>query len=155
MKGIHQLTASTGKTGKNGHVVIQTGRINLVEKFIAVGLNRHRSNQNQMDVTMLAKQFRHGCQQGKLVFLRVDSPHVQDQLAMVRDTMFFTKDGKALYGTPWATLRSYVHAYITESVGSHFCVGLTSEDSKTLFNWTPVQTRVVILEEEPEEGLDE
>ena len=66
-------------------------------------------------------------------------------------TMFFTKDGKALHGTQWATLRSYVHAYITESVGSHGCVGLTSENAKTLFDWAPVQTRVVILEEEPDE----
>jgi len=66
-------------------------------------------------------------------------------------TMFFTKDGKALHATQWATLRSYVHAYITESVGSHGCVGLTREDAKTLFDWAPVQTRVVILEEEPDE----
>ena len=66
-------------------------------------------------------------------------------------TMFFTKDGKALHGTQWATLRSYVHAYITESVGSHGCVGLTSENAKILFNWAPEQTRVVILEEEPDE----
>ena len=60
-------------------------------------------------------------------------------------TMFFTKDGKALHGTQWAILRSYVHAYITESVGSHGCVGLTSEDAKTLFDWAPVKTRVVLL----------
>ena len=66
-------------------------------------------------------------------------------------TMFFTKDGKALHATQWATLRSYVHAYITESVGSHGCVGLTKEDAKTLFDWAPVHTRVVILEEEPDE----
>ena len=66
-------------------------------------------------------------------------------------TMFFTKDGKALHGTQWAILRSYIHAYITESVGSHGCVGLTREDAKNLFYWAPLQTRVVILEEEPEE----
>jgi lipoprotein-anchoring transpeptidase ErfK/SrfK len=66
-------------------------------------------------------------------------------------TMFFSKDGKALHGTQWATLRSYVHAYITESVGSHGCVGLTSENAKILFNWAPEKTRVVILEEEPDE----
>ena len=70
-------------------------------------------------------------------------------------TMFFTKDGKALHGTTWATLRSFTHAYITESVGSHGCVGLTKDDAKTLFDWAPAETRVVILEEEPEEGLEE
>lgn len=66
-------------------------------------------------------------------------------------TMFFTEDGKAVHGTEWATLRSYVHAYITESVGSHGCVGLTREDAKAMFEWAPVNTRVVILEEEPDE----
>jgi hypothetical protein len=33
-------------------------------------------------------------------------------------SMFFSKDGKAIHGTQWATIRSYLHAYITESVGS-------------------------------------
>ena len=31
-------------------------------------------------------------------------------------TMFFTKDGKAIHGTQMATLRSYLHTYLTESV---------------------------------------
>jgi lipoprotein-anchoring transpeptidase ErfK/SrfK len=66
-------------------------------------------------------------------------------------TMFFTKDGKALHGTEWATLRSYMHAYITESVGSHGCVGMTREDAQTMFEWAPMKTRIVVLEEEPDE----
>ena len=66
-------------------------------------------------------------------------------------TMFFSQDGKAIHGTQWATLRSYLHAYITESVGTHGCVGLTSEDAKTMFEWAPVKTRIVVLEEEPDE----
>ena len=66
-------------------------------------------------------------------------------------TMFFTQDGKAIHGTEWATLRSYVHAYITESVGSHGCVGLTREDAKSMFEWAPMKTRIVVLEEEPDE----
>ena len=66
-------------------------------------------------------------------------------------TMFFTQDGKAIHGTEWATLRSYVHTYITESVGSHGCVGLTREDAESMFEWAPTKTRIVILEEEPDE----
>ena len=66
-------------------------------------------------------------------------------------TMFFTQDGKAIHGTEWATLRSYLHAYITESVGSHGCVGLTREDAETMFEWAPMKTRIVVLEEEPDE----
>ena len=61
-------------------------------------------------------------------------------------TMFFTKDGKAIHGTQWATVRSYLHAYITESVGSQGCVGLSEEDAKKLFNWAPIGTPILILE---------
>ena len=43
-------------------------------------------------------------------------------------TMFFTKDGKAIHGTTMATLRSYLHSYLTESVGSQGCVGLTDSE---------------------------
>jgi lipoprotein-anchoring transpeptidase ErfK/SrfK len=66
-------------------------------------------------------------------------------------TMFFSKDGKAVHGTKWATLRSYLHVYITESVGSMGCVGLTEDDARTLFEWAPVGTSVVIIEEATEE----
>jgi lipoprotein-anchoring transpeptidase ErfK/SrfK len=66
-------------------------------------------------------------------------------------TMFFTEDGKAIHGTGWATLRSYVHAYLTEHVGSMGCVGLTEENAERMFAWAPVGTRVVVVEEETEE----
>ena len=61
--------------------------------------------------------------------------------------MFFSKDGKAIHATQWATIRSYLHAYITESVGSHGCVGLTKEDAEELFKWAPMGTTVYIMEE--------
>lgn len=66
-------------------------------------------------------------------------------------TMFFTVDGKAIHATKWATLRSYLHAYIYEGVGSHGCVGLTLDHAEAMFAWAPMGTRVVVLEEEPEE----
>ena len=66
-------------------------------------------------------------------------------------TMFFSKDGKAVHGTKWATLRSYLHVYITESVGSMGCVGLTEDNAGTLFGWAPVGTPVVILDEATED----
>jgi len=62
-------------------------------------------------------------------------------------TMFFTDDGKAIHGTSIATLRSYLHAYLTESVGSQGCVGLTDDNAKALFEWTPVGTPVVVFTE--------
>jgi lipoprotein-anchoring transpeptidase ErfK/SrfK len=60
-------------------------------------------------------------------------------------SMFFSKDGKAIHGTEWATVRSYLHAYVTESVGSHGCVGLSEEDAKILFDWTPVGTPIEVV----------
>jgi lipoprotein-anchoring transpeptidase ErfK/SrfK len=70
-------------------------------------------------------------------------------------TMFFTDDGKAIHGTNWATLRSYVHAYVHESVGSMGCVGLTTDDARTMFEWAPMGTRIVVLQEETEEVIEE
>jgi lipoprotein-anchoring transpeptidase ErfK/SrfK len=66
-------------------------------------------------------------------------------------SMFFTQDGKAIHATKWATLRSYLHAYIYEGVGSHGCVGLTLEDAEAIFAWAPMGTRVVVLQEETDE----
>jgi lipoprotein-anchoring transpeptidase ErfK/SrfK len=65
-------------------------------------------------------------------------------------TMFFTKDGKAIHGTNMATLRSYLHKYLTESVGSQGCVGLTDDNAKALFEWAPMSTPVVVINEEKE-----
>lgn len=63
-------------------------------------------------------------------------------------TMFFTEDGKAIHGTQMATLRSYLHSYLSESVGSQGCVGLTDDNAKALFDWAPVGTPVVVMPEE-------
>jgi lipoprotein-anchoring transpeptidase ErfK/SrfK len=63
-------------------------------------------------------------------------------------TMFFTEDGKAIHGTQMGTLRSYLHAYLTESVGSQGCVGLTDDNAKALFEWAPVGTEIVVIAED-------
>jgi len=63
-------------------------------------------------------------------------------------TMFFTEDGKAIHGTQMATLRSYLHSYLTDSVGSQGCVGLTDDNAKALFDWAPIGTTVVVISEE-------
>lgn len=65
-------------------------------------------------------------------------------------TMFFTEDGKAIHGTQMATLRSYLHAYLTESVGSQGCVGLTDDNAKALFEWAPIGTHVIVMTEKYE-----
>jgi lipoprotein-anchoring transpeptidase ErfK/SrfK len=70
--------------------------------------------------------------------------------------MFFTEDGKAIHGTQMATLRSYLHTYLTESVGSHGCVGLTDDNALALFEWAPMGTPVIVITEtEPEETTSE
>jgi len=63
-------------------------------------------------------------------------------------TMFFTVDGKAIHGTHMSVLRSYLQAYLTESVGSQGCVGLTDDNAKALFEWAPVGTPVIILSDQ-------
>ena len=63
-------------------------------------------------------------------------------------TMFFSKDGKAIHGTRLATLRSYLHEYLNEAVGSKGCVGLTDKHAKILFDWAPVGTPVLIMHQE-------
>lgn len=63
-------------------------------------------------------------------------------------TMFFTEDGKAIHGTQMATLRSYLHSYLSESVGSQGCVGLTDDNAMALFEWAPVGTPVIVMSEE-------
>ena len=66
-------------------------------------------------------------------------------------TMFFTQDGKAIHGTQMATLRSYLHAYLNESVGSQGCVGLTDDNAQALFEWAPVGTKVVVVTDDQAE----
>jgi lipoprotein-anchoring transpeptidase ErfK/SrfK len=85
------------------------------------------------------------------VFKKIEDYTSKKYKAPMPYTMFFSKDGKAVHGTKWATLRSYLHAYLTESVGSMGCVGLTEDDARTLFGWTPVGTPVVILDEATED----
>lgn len=67
-------------------------------------------------------------------------------------TMFFTADGKAIHGTQMATLRSYLHTYLTDSVGSHGCIGLTDDNAMALFEWAPKGTSVIVISEE---GIEE
>jgi lipoprotein-anchoring transpeptidase ErfK/SrfK len=66
-------------------------------------------------------------------------------------TMFFTADGKAIHGTQTPNLRSYLHSSVTESVGSHGCVGLSDDAAKLLFNWAPVGTPIVVVRGKGEE----
>lgn len=85
------------------------------------------------------------------IFKKIEDYTSKKYKAPMPYTMFFSKDGKAVHGTTWATLRSYLHVYITESVGSMGCVGLTEDDARTLFGWAPVGTPVVILDEATED----
>lgn len=62
-------------------------------------------------------------------------------------TMFFTVDGKAIHGTQMALVRSFMHAYLTESVGSQGCVGLANDEAAVLFDWAPSGTRIDVVDE--------
>jgi lipoprotein-anchoring transpeptidase ErfK/SrfK len=64
-------------------------------------------------------------------------------------SMFFSEDGKAIHGTPLATLRSYAGVLgfgsLIPAVGSHGCVGLSNDDAKALYDLTPRGTSVQIM----------
>ncbi len=66
-------------------------------------------------------------------------------------TMFFTPDGKAIHGTLMPNVRSYLHSYVTQSVGSRGCVGLSDDAAKILFDWAPVGTPIVVIRGTEEE----
>ena len=85
------------------------------------------------------------------VFKKIEDYTSKKYKAPMPYTMFFSKDGKAIHGTKWATIRSYLHVYVTESVGSMGCVGLTEDDARTLFEWAPMGTTIVIIDEAIEE----
>ena len=85
------------------------------------------------------------------IFKKIEDYTSKKYKAPMPYSMFFSKDGKAIHGTKWATLRSYLHAYVTESVGSMGCVGLTEDDARTLFEWASVGTAIVILDEATED----
>ena len=59
-------------------------------------------------------------------------------------SMFFSQDGKAIHGTNVATLRSYLQTFLTSSLGSKGCVGLTDNNAKALFEWAPVGTVIIV-----------
>jgi len=61
-------------------------------------------------------------------------------------SMFFTGDGKAIHATPLAKIRSYVKYLGLGEPGSHGCVGLSEDDAKLMYEWTPVGTVVEVLE---------
>jgi lipoprotein-anchoring transpeptidase ErfK/SrfK len=65
-------------------------------------------------------------------------------------TMFFSEDGKAIHGTVFATLRSFVFVYITENVGSQGCVGLRRGNARRMFEWAPTGTPIIIIDIDPD-----
>jgi hypothetical protein len=62
--------------------------------------------------------------------------------------MFFTQDGKALHQyhglLPLTFVRS-ARQGVTDWFGSHGCVRLEEAAARTLYNWTPIRTRVTIF----------
>ncbi len=75
---------------------------------------------------------------------------VEDYVSQTYDvpmpyTMFFTDDGKAIHGTSFATIRSFLHVYISDKVGSKGCVGISNSNARELYEWAPVGTPVIVL----------
>jgi len=62
--------------------------------------------------------------------------------------MFFTVDGKAIHQyhgwTPFSLIR-IAKTNVSSWFGSHGCVRLEERDAKTIFEWTPLSTKILIL----------
>jgi lipoprotein-anchoring transpeptidase ErfK/SrfK len=62
--------------------------------------------------------------------------------------LFFTNDGKAIHqyhGSAGLTVVRAARQNVSDWFGSHGCVRLEEANAKTLYNWTPVGTRVVVF----------
>lgn len=75
---------------------------------------------------------------------------VEDYVSQTYDvampySMFFTGDGKAIHGTSFATIRSFLHVYVSDAVGSKGCVGVSNSNARALFEWAPIGTPVIVL----------
>lgn len=59
--------------------------------------------------------------------------------------MFFTNDGKAIHQGYAVGPLSYIKFVGIDAIGSHGCVRLAESDARTLFDWTPLHTKVIII----------
>jgi len=62
-------------------------------------------------------------------------------------SIFFTPDRKAIHASPLAKIRSYAKYLGIGEPGSHGCVGLSEDDAKWMYEWTPIGTIVEVVKE--------
>lgn len=80
------------------------------------------------------------------VFLK-DKDHVSSKYHVkMHYALFFTHDGKAIHqyhGPAFSLVRS-MKQNASDWFGSHGCVRLTEDDARTLYDWAPLHTTVVV-----------
>jgi lipoprotein-anchoring transpeptidase ErfK/SrfK len=64
--------------------------------------------------------------------------------AQMNFAMFFSRDGKAIHESHGVGVTSYLRYLGVTSLGSHGCVRLASDNAATMFEWTPVGTKVYV-----------
>jgi lipoprotein-anchoring transpeptidase ErfK/SrfK len=81
-----------------------------------------------------------------LIFLKDEKHYSSKYHVKMYYAMFFTHDGKAIhqYHGPAFWLVRQLKQDASDWFGSHGCVRLTEEDAKTLYEWAPVNTRVIV-----------
>jgi lipoprotein-anchoring transpeptidase ErfK/SrfK len=77
-----------------------------------------------------------------------DKTHVSHKYNVKMNyAMFFTHDGKAIHQyhgpAPFSVMRM-AREHVSDWIGSHGCVRLKEEDARTLFDWAPMHTQVII-----------
>ncbi len=90
----------------------------------------------------------HPTDKGTFKIFRKEHPYRSKAYNVQMDyAMFFTEDGKALHqyhGPVPLHLVRELKKGVTEWFGSHGCVRLAENDARTLFEWAPKNTTVVV-----------
>lgn len=91
----------------------------------------------------------HPTNAGTFSIIRKNHPYRSRTYDVQMDyAMFFTSDGKAIHqyhGAAGLSLVRTLRQGVSDWFGSHGCVRLEEANARTLYNWTPVGTRVTVF----------
>jgi len=149
------LMAKTKATGKGAATSSKTPKSLQITKIV---VNLSYRKLSAFAGTVLAYEFHcvigrpgHTTEPGKFRIFKKEEMHLSHAYgnSPMPYSMFFSSDGKAIHGTPGATVRSFAGylglGNLIPAVGSHGCVGLSEEDAKSLYERTPMNTLVEII----------
>lgn len=81
---------------------------------------------------------------GRYSVYKKDLRHFSSKYKAQMDYALFFHGGYAIHMSHIVGLTSYLKVAGVNSLGSHGCVRLSEADAKSLFNWAPIGTTIVI-----------